>query len=173
MTPPTIRTVRATDVPAVRAIYNEAVRTTTATFHARERTEEEMQAWYRVYEGGRHPCVVAEQDGAVVAFAGLKPHSERCAYASTVAVEIYVLGTHRGRGIGRALLGEVLRRGEQAGFHTALALICGENSGSVRLHESFGFEQVGRTREVGVKFGRVLDVVYMQKMLAPLPEGLS
>jgi phosphinothricin acetyltransferase len=156
----------------MRDIYNEAVRNTTATFDMDEKSLEDRLAWFHALDE-RHPVIVAEVDGDVAGFAALKPHSQRPGYRYTAAVAIYVAPEYRRQGIGRALLEELLRRGLEAGLHTALALICGENEASIRLHESLGFEQVGRTREVGVKFGRVLDVVFMQKMLAPLPEDLS
>jgi phosphinothricin acetyltransferase len=157
------------DVPAIRDIYNEAVRTTTATFDMEEKSLEDRLAWFRGLDE-RHPVVVAEVDGRVAGFAALEPYSGRAAYRHTGAVAIYVAASHRRRGIGRALLAELLRRGEKARLHVALAVICAENEASLRLHESFGFERVGCIREVGVKFGRVLDVVFTQKTLAPLPE---
>jgi phosphinothricin acetyltransferase len=163
-----IRTATVDDVPAIRDIYNEAIRTTTATFDMQEKSLEDRLVWFRGL-GERHPAIVAVEGGAVLGFAALQPYSERPGYRYTGAIAIYVASGSRRRGIGRALLSELLRRGEKAGLHVAMALICAENEASIRLHEGFGFRQVGRTREVGVKFDRVLDVVYMQKMLAPLP----
>jgi phosphinothricin acetyltransferase len=168
-----IRAAGEDDVPAIRDIYNEAIRTTTATFDQEEKSLQDRMDWFhRLNEG--YPVIVAERGGQVAGFAAMQPYSERGAYRHTGAVAIYVDSRHRRQGIGRALLAELLRRSrEETRLHTALALICAENEPSIRLHEAFGFEEVGRIREVGVKFGRVLDVVFLQKMLAPLPEDLT
>jgi phosphinothricin acetyltransferase len=167
-----IRTATEDDVPAIQEIYNEAIRNTTATFDMEEKSLADRLAWFRALDE-RHPVIVAQSAGCVAGFAALQPHSERPGYRHTADVAIYVGPEHRRQGVGRALLRELLRRGERARLHAVLAVVCAENEASIRLHESLGFREVGRTREVGVKFARVLDVVYMQRMLAPLPEDLS
>ena len=111
------------------------------------------------------PWLVAEQAGTVHAYAYASPWKARSAYRHTLEVTVYVaLGRER-RGLGRALYGELERRLVAAGTHVLLGGIALPNDASVALHERLGFVQVGRLREVGLKFGRWIDVGYWQKTL--------
>ena len=115
----------------------------------------------------KYPILVAEQDAFVVGWASLSPWSDRCAYSGTVEISLYVKEEYRGKGNGRKLLEAVIQSGKEAGFHTIIARIAEGNDVSVHLHESVGFDHIGVMREVGQKFGRLLDVHLMQKMLQP------
>ena len=103
--------------------------------------------------------------GEVAGFASLSPYRDRPAYRTTVEDSIYVHRDHRGAGVGRALLAEIVDVAAARGFHTVIARIVGGHDASIRLHRSLGFDHVGIEREVGRKFGRWLDVVVMQKLL--------
>ena len=159
----TIRPVTADDLGAVNDIYNEAVRTTVATFDVEPRTMEERRVWFAGH-GPRHPVLAAQCGGSVVGWASLSKWSDRGAYADTVEVSLYVAEGHRGRGIGRRLLEAVIEEGRRAGLHAVIAQIVGGNEVSIHLHRAMGFEHVGVLREVGRKFGRLLDVCIMQKV---------
>ena len=98
-------------------------------------------------------------------FASLSPYRDRPAYRTTVEDSVYVDRRHQGRGIGRRLLGELLDRATESGFHAVMARIVGGHEASIALHRSLGFEVVGTEREVGRKFNRWLDVVLMQRLL--------
>jgi phosphinothricin acetyltransferase len=98
-------------------------------------------------------------------FAVVSAFRDRAAYATTVEDSVYVHGDHRGQGVGRALLDELLRLTAAHGFHAVIARISSENEASLRLHRACGFELVGTEREVGRKHGRWLDVVELQRML--------
>jgi L-amino acid N-acyltransferase len=152
------------DAQAIRAIYNTEVTATTVTFDLVPRTLDDQVTWIDAHSGG-HPAVVAEVDGEVVGFGSLSPFRDRPAYAGTVEDSLYVATDHRGRGVGRALLDELLRLAQAHGFHTVIARIVGGHETSIALHRACGFEMVGTEREVGRKFGRWLDVVVMQRML--------
>jgi L-amino acid N-acyltransferase len=159
-----VRLARPTDSDAILAIYNEAVLRSTATFDLVPRTEAEQTAWMSEH-GGPHPAVVAVEDGEVVGFGSLSPYRDKHAYATTVENSVYVHGDHRRRGVGRALLEELLRLAARHGFHTVIARIGERNTASIALHEACGFELVGVEREVGRKFNRWLDVSVLQRIL--------
>ncbi len=158
-------TRRATvaDLKAITDIYNEAVVTTDATFDLETRTEEEQGVWLAGHDA-MHPVLVAELDGMVVGWASLSKWSSRSAYAGTAEISLYIKEEFRGKGAGRKLLEDIMLEGEKVGLHTVLARITTGNTVSIRLHESAGFEQVGVMREVGQKFGRMLDVLLMQRI---------
>lgn len=160
-----IRLVERRDAEAIRAIYNTEVLGSTVTFDMVPRTLDEQVAWIDEHSGG-HPAVVAvSDDGQVVGFGSLSPWRDRPAYSGSVEDSVYVHRDHRGRGIGRLLLEELIRLGADHGFHTILARIVGGHEASIALHAACGFEQVGVEREVGRKFKQWLDVVVMQRML--------
>jgi phosphinothricin acetyltransferase len=158
-----IRKAQPQDVPAITDIYNEAILTTDATFDTEIKTLAEQEAWFADH-GERNPIMVAETDGAVRGWASLSKWSTRCAYTNTAEISVYVKQEYRGRGIGKRLMKEILVRGGKTGLHTVLSRITTGNAISIRLHEMYGFEHIGVMKEVGVKFGRLLDVVMMQKI---------
>lgn len=167
----TIRAAQLGDVPAITEIYNEAIRNTTATFDTEEKSVAERQAWLAAHDH-RHPVIVAEIDGVVVGWASLTPWSDRCAYSETAELSVYVHLDWRGQGIGKQLMQTVLALGRDCGLHTVLTRIAAENGISVHLHELCGFTTIGVMREVGRKFGRLLDVVMMQ-LIYPAGNNLS
>ena len=101
----------------------------------------------------------------VVGFASLSPYRPRAAYATSVENSVYVHRERRGEGIGRLLLTDLVELARSHGFHAAIARIVGDHAASIALHRACGFEEIGREREVGRKFGKWLDVVLMQRML--------
>ena len=159
-----IRAAREEDLPAVIAIYNEAVERTTGTFDTEPKTPAQMADWFKAHDQF-HPVLAAEEDGRVVAWASMSRWSDRCAYDRSVEVSVYVEAPARGRGLAGELLDELLHRGRVAGVKQALARITQDNEASLRLHARRGFVEVGRLRRVGEKFGRVLDVHILQLSL--------
>jgi L-amino acid N-acyltransferase YncA len=164
-----VRLASHDDAEAIRAIYNREVTGATVTFDLVPRSLDAQVAWLRAHAGA-HPAIVAvdnedEGAGVVVGFGSLSPYKERPAYSTSVEDSVYVHHEHRGRGIGRVLLAELVRLAEVHGFHTVMARIVGGHEASIKLHESCGFNLVGVEREVGRKFGRWLDVALMQRLL--------
>jgi phosphinothricin acetyltransferase len=159
-----IRPATPDDAAATAAIYNEEVAHTTVTFDLVTRSVEEQAAWLDARSGALE-VVVAERDGEIAGFASLSPYRDRPAYRTTVEDSVYVHGDHRGTGVGRALLTEIVAVASNRGFHSVIGRIVGHHDTSIRLHRSVGFTLVGVEREVGRKFGRWLDVVVMQKLL--------
>ncbi len=162
--PMLLRPARPSDSEPILAIYNEAVLRSTATFDLVPRTEEEQAQWMAEHQGP-HPAIVATVDAVTVAFATLSPYRDKHAYATTVENSVYVDADHRGQGIGRALLEELIRLAGRHGFHAIIARIGENNVASIGLHEECGFDLVGVEREVGRKFNRWLDVSVLQRLL--------
>lgn len=159
-----VREATDADQQAILEIYNDAVLHTTATFDLEPRTWEGQQRWFREH---RPPYAVfaAVVGDRVAGWGSLSRFRPRPGYRYTAEDSIYVHQDFRCRGIGAALLERLIDAAYRGHFHTVMALIDGDNAVSVRLHERFGFRQVGTFREVGFKFGRWLDVVHMQRMV--------
>jgi L-amino acid N-acyltransferase len=163
--PLTIRAARLEDAEAIAAIYNQAVRSTTATFDTEPRSLADQVSWLDHHDT-HHPVLVAELEGEVAGWAALSPWSERRAYAGTAEVSLYIGESWRNRGIGRSLLRELIAVARSLGLHSILARVAEGNPVSQRLHRSEGFATVGIMREVGYKFDRFLDVELLQLLLA-------
>jgi len=159
-----VRLAIPSDAEAIRAIYNVEVTESTNTFDLVPRTAEQQHAWLAEHAGA-HPAIVAVTDGDVVGYGSLSPYKERPAYATTVEDSLFVHREHRGEGVGRRLLEELLRLAADHGFHAVIGRIVGDNAASIRVHEACGFVHVGVEKEVGRKFGRWLDVVELQRLL--------
>lgn len=160
-----LRQATPDDAEAIRTIYNREVLETTHTFDLEPRSLEQQRAWIAEREGA-FGVIVALTDGTIAGFASLSPYRPRAAYRTTVENSVYVDEAARGSGVGRALLEELITVATARGFHTMLAHIVGGHEASIGLHHACGFQVVGTEREVGRKFGRWLDVVVMQRMLA-------
>ena len=161
---PQPRLATAADAEAINAIYNHYVRTSAATFQVDDETTEERAEEIRARPANQ-PLVVLEAGGEIVAWGALSPFRSRCAYRQTIELTVYVRHDCHRRGYGRAIVKDLLRRATSLGYHSVLAVSCAESVGSIGLLKSLGFEEAGRLREVGSKFGRRLDVVYLQLML--------
>ncbi|MGD8979055.1 MAG: GNAT family N-acetyltransferase [candidate division WOR-3 bacterium] len=158
-----IRDAVFSDLPGITVIYNEAILETIATFDTTPKTEDEQKTWFMEH-GKENPLVVAEQSGVIVGWVALSKWSDRCAYSDAAEISLYVKKEYQGKGIGRKLMQAVLDKGRKAGLHTVLARIAEGNEASVHLHQTMGFKHVGVMKEVGRKFGRLLDVYLMQKL---------
>lgn len=156
-----IRTAKLKDQPSILEIYNEAVLNTTATFDTSPRTIEKQIEWFNNHKQN-HPIFIAEENNTIVGWASLSPYSDRCAYDTTVEVSVYIHHNHRGKKIGSQLLEVVTLSGKELNNHTVISRIASENKSSIHIHEKIGYRLVGEMKEVGFKFGRLLDVTIMQ-----------
>jgi phosphinothricin acetyltransferase len=159
----TIRAATEADVPAIRDIYNEAILNTTATFDEEPKTLEDRLEWFRETRYP-HCIIVAEDDGQVVGWACLRTFRVKAAYRFTAENSVYIHADHRGRGIGKRLMTELVPLARANGFHSIMAGIAEGNPASEALHARFGFAKVADEREVGYKFELWLDVYWYQLM---------
>jgi L-amino acid N-acyltransferase len=159
-----IREATINDLPAMLSIYNEAVRNQTSTFDLVEHTLEERKVWFSKY-GGKYPLLVAGFSGEVVGYTSLSSFRDKEAYEKTVEISVYIDESQRGKGIGKALMVEIIERAKQLNYHTIIAGITAGNEVSVKIHEKFGFHYIGCFKEVGYKFDQWQDVLFYQKML--------
>lgn len=157
-----VRPAVPTDAQAILAIFNEAILTTTATYDYEPQSLESRLAWLEDHWKRDLPVLVAEVEGAVVGWASLNLHRDKPGYARTLEDSVYVGSAARGMGVGTALLRDLVAVARCRGIHVVIAGIDAENEASLRLHRRAGFTDAGRFREVGWKFGRWLDVIYLQ-----------
>lgn len=161
---PRVRDATPGDAAAICAIYNPYVAGTAISFEEAPVGDDAMAA--RIGEVTRtHPWLVAVVEGAVAGYAYASPWRTRAAYRFAAECSVYLAPAHAGRGLGRALYGELFARLRAQGIHTVIGGIALPNDASVRLHERMGFTPVARFREVGLKFDRRIDVGYWQLML--------
>jgi len=158
-----VRKATPDDLTAITEIYNQAILKTTATFDTEPKSLEEQEVWFSSHDH-KYLVLVAEEDGKVIGWASLSKWSDRCAYSDTAEISLYVDEKERGKGIGRKLLETIVLEGEKAGLHSMIARIAEGNEMSIHLHQSVGFEHIGIMKEVGRKFGRLLDIYLMQKI---------
>lgn len=160
------RTARLTDMEDILRIYNYEVRQGTATFDVNPKTIEERLPWFYAHNVDNHPLIVAESDGKAVGYASLSEYREKEAYAATVELSVYVDPEYRRKGIARRLIADILAEARsREDIHTVISVITGGNEASIALHEEFGFTYCGTIREVGKKFGCLLDIVNYQIMV--------
>ncbi|HKO49789.1 MAG TPA: GNAT family N-acetyltransferase [Polyangiaceae bacterium] len=162
--PITIRPALPADCAAINDIYNHYVLHDTCTYQLEPETLEARFAWLEQHDG-KHPVLVAEQRGELLAWGSLSAFHSRVGYRFSVEDSVYVRHDRQHRGLGKALLAELLAAAQSHGHHTVIALISADKSNSIALHQSFGFTPVGLLRQVGYKFETWLDVAYLQLML--------
>ncbi len=160
-----IRDAQPADLPAILAIVNDAILNTTAMWTLTPATLEQRQAWLAERQDAGLPVVVAVQGPELVGFASFGPFRPWEGYAATVEHSVYVDANRRGQGAGRRLMEALVARAEAMGLHVMVGGIEAGNAASIALHERLGFERVGLMPEVGRKFGRWLDLLFMQRIL--------
>jgi L-amino acid N-acyltransferase YncA len=161
-----IRSAEPSDVPALAAIYNHHVLTGTGTFEEEPLTQPEMAARLDSVLHRGWPWLVAKQDGVVIGYAYAGIFRDRSAYRFTCEDSVYVAPGQAGQGVGGALLANLIGAAKAAGFERMIAVIGdGENHASIRLHAGQGFAPAGRLSKAGLKFGRYLDVILMEREL--------
>jgi L-amino acid N-acyltransferase YncA len=159
-----IRDAAPADLPAITAIYAHHVLHGTGTFEEVPPPAGEVAERIAAVQGQGWPWLVAEEGGEILGYAYVNQFRPRSAYRFAGEDSVYVRDDVRGQGVGKALVAELLARAEAAGFRQMFAVIGdSENVGSIGLHVSLGFRQVGLLRSAGVKFGRWVDVVFMQR----------
>ena len=163
----TLRDARLPDMPSVREIYNHYVANSTVTFDEDAMTLAEWKAKFHQLEKLGLPFLVAESpSGQLLGYALVAPWRPKRAYRFTVEDSIYLGPAASGKGLGRALLGELIARSKAAGLKEMIAVIADQGAdASIALHQQFGFKEIGRMGRVGFKFGRWLGTVMLQRSL--------
>ncbi len=153
------------DLPEILAIYNEVIRNSTAVYSELEFSPERGAEWFATKHAQGFPFVVARHATGIAGFGTLTDFRAWPCFGHSVEHSVHVRADLRGRGVGRALLLELIERARRLHKHIMIAGVDADNLASIRLHESVGFAAVGHLHEVGFKFGRWLDLVFLERAL--------
>lgn len=160
-----IRRAAPEDAEALASILNHYIEKTTATFYTEPLSVESRRTWIET-RTELHPAFVLEIDQSVVGVCGLVEFKPREAYRRTVVSMVYLRDGLQRRGHGTHMMQILIDEAKRVGHHAIIACICAEQTASVRAHEKVGFKKVGQLQQVGYKFDRWLDVVYMERLLS-------
>lgn len=161
-----IRACRLTDIPMITAIYADAVINGLATFELEPPTVTEMIKRWESLVACNYPYLVAEQDGTIAGYTYAGEYRERPAFISTVEDSIYIHKDFQNKGVGKALLTQLIEQVTELGFRQMVAVVGDSaNHGSIKLHQNHGFKIIGTLHAVGWKHERWLDTVLMQRPL--------
>lgn len=153
------------DLPDLLAIYNDAVLNTTAIWNETPVDLANRQAWFELRAAQGYPILVAVDDSGVLGYASYGDWRPFEGFRYTVEHSVYVRGDQRGKGLGPVLMEALIERARAGGKHVMVAAIESGNAASIRLHERLGFVVTGQMAQVGVKFGRWLDLTFMQRIV--------
>jgi phosphinothricin acetyltransferase len=159
-----LRPAVESDLSVINDIYNYYVLNSTCTYQEQPELLSDRHIWFHNHDQS-HPVIVAEYKEQVVGWGSLSPYHQRTAYRFTVENSVYVHQDWHNRGIGSLLLQELIKRSRELGHHAIIAAIDSEQTQSIRLHAKHDFQHVGRLQNVGLKFDRWLDVIYMELLL--------
>ena len=164
VTPCSIRLAARPDAGTINDIQNHYVVGSTATFHTEPLTLDERLAWLE-NRSSDHPVTVAEAEGSIVGWGSLEVFRGRRAYGHTAEFSVYVHPDWHRRGIGRAIVTDLEKRAGSRGYHALVGGCCSESTAVIAMLEAMGYERVAHFREVGRKFDRWLDVVFLERIL--------
>jgi L-amino acid N-acyltransferase YncA len=151
------------DLPEILAIYNEVIRNSTAVYTEVELTRERGEVWFDTKVASGFPLIVArDASGVITGFGSFGEFRAWPCYRHSVEHSVHVRADRRGQGIGRRLVVELMGRASAMQKHVMIAGIDADNAASIKLHQSLGFINVGHFNEVGFKFGRWLDLVFLE-----------
>ena len=162
-----IRDATQHDLPAIRDIYNDAVLNTTAIWNEQPVDLGNRQAWFSARHAQGYPILVAMENGEVTGYASYGDWRPFEGFRYSVEHSVYIRNDQRGKGLGPLLMAALIERARDGGKHVMVAAIESGNQASIRLHERLGFVTTGQMPQVGIKFGRWLDLTFMQLALNP------
>ncbi|WP_296269320.1 GNAT family N-acetyltransferase [Pseudomonas sp. UBA6562] len=162
---PCIRNATSDDLPGILAIYNDAVHNTLAIWNEVPVDLANRQAWFDARQQQGYPILVAVDDNGVLGYASFGDWRPFEGFRLTVEHSVYIRHDQRGKGLAPRLMAELIERARACGKHVMVAAIESGNAASIRLHERLGFAVTGQMAQVGVKFGRWLDLTLMQLQL--------
>lgn len=161
-----VRHAEEKDLPQLLVIYNDIIMNTTAIYDYKPHTLEMRKAWFTSRQELGFPIYVAEEEGKILGYSSIGPFRNWPGYKYSVENSIYVAAESRGKGIGKQLLPPIIEAARQLQMHTIIASVDATNEVSLRLHKNFGFEETAHFKQVGYKFGRWLDLKFLQLMLS-------
>jgi L-amino acid N-acyltransferase YncA len=151
---------------AILAIFNDAIANSTALYDYKLRTPESMDSWFKAKAASRFPVLGAVNDaGQLLGFATYGTFRDRPAYKYSIEHSVYVSKDHRGKGVGLALMRQLIAAAVEQEYHAMIGGIDAANAASIALHEKLGFVHAGTIRHAGFKFGRWLDLAFYQLLL--------
>jgi L-amino acid N-acyltransferase len=162
----TIRKAEEQDLQAILDIYNDAILNTTAVYNYKPHTLAMRQEWFAQKQKDNFPVLVAVQGSTILGFSTYGHFRAWAAYKYSVEISVYIHPEHRGKGIAKLLYPPLFAAAKEQQLHTLIAGIDADNAASIKLHEHFGFTKAGHFKEVGYKFGKWLDLVFMQLHLS-------
>lgn len=160
-----IRDAGVDDLPDLLAIYNDVIATSTAIYREQPTTLDDRVSWWRARVAQGYPVLVATEQDQVVGFASFGDFRAWPGYRFTVEHSVHVRADRRGTGVGTALMKPLLIRASALGKHVMVAGVDADNQPSLRFHERLGFVRVAHFHQVGFKFGRWLDLIFLQRLL--------
>ena len=161
----TIRDAIAEDVPAVLAIYNEVIATSTAVYRDTPATLDDRLEWFNARQAQSYPILVAADASGLLGFASYGDFRAWPGYRFSVEHTVHIRDDQRGRGVGTALMQALITRAVEQGKHVMIGGVDAENEASLRFHERLGFVRAARLHQVGFKFNRWLDLVFVERIL--------
>ena len=161
----TLRKAILEDLPAILDIVNYSILHTTANYNYDVQTLEIQTQWFAMKGSKNDPVIVADYNGIIVGFGTYGQFREKIGYQYTIEHSVYVDNEYIGKGIGKLLLTELIRLAKEQGMHVMIGGIDAENTDSIDFHKKFGFVENGIIKEAGFKFGRWLDLLFMQLIL--------
>jgi len=160
-----IRPATAADLPGILQIMNHNILHSTAIYDYDAKSDTEINEWYMAKLAANWPVIVAENEGQVTGYGSYGTFRFKEGFKHTVEHSVYVAEGHTGKGIGQLLLAELIALAKTSGYHTMIGCIDADNAGSIAFHKKFGFTEAGVLKESGYKFGKWLDLLFMQLIL--------
>jgi L-amino acid N-acyltransferase len=165
MSTPLLRLAIEDDLEAINEIYNYYVMHSTCTYQLDPESLADRLNWMRAHSPDEYPVTIVEFGAEIVGWGSLSKWRPRAAMAPTVEATVYVRHQLHRRGLGKLILGDLIERACQIGFHSMIGSVSADQTASIGLQESLGFRQVAYLTQVAHKFGKWLDLIYMQRML--------
>jgi L-amino acid N-acyltransferase YncA len=153
------------DIPVITAIFNSVIDSSNSVYREERVPQSERLEWFRDKKSHGYPIIVIELEGVVVGYGGFGSFRQAQGYRFTVEHTIHVAESYRKRGLGRAILTELIHRATKGGYHLMIGAIDSDNVGSIKLHEEFGFAECARIKDAALKHGKYLTLVLMEKVL--------
>ncbi|MDV6169709.1 N-acetyltransferase family protein [Flavobacterium sp. DG1-102-2] len=158
----TIRPAETKDLPGILEIMNHNILHSTAVYDYVPKSLDEIQGWFNERQQDGFKLIAAEYNGSVAGYAGYGIFKPKAGYRFTVEHSVYVSEEFHGKGIGKLLMAELIAIAKKEGIHSMIGVIDADNAASIAFHKQFGFTETGFLKQAGFKFGRWLDVTFMQ-----------